>query len=238
MDRSFVLEKLRIKKSLDPDCIGFGVERHRYELQPPIEESKLESLEARYGISLPGSYRRFLLTIGNGGAGPGYGLYSLEGALCGTPDKAYGYPGSEAGEEIRKPFIRPDQILKEDEHDDQGMLTLCQHGCAHDDFLVLNSAERGFVWTYIEWAGHHVPLLKRMPSFLQLNDVPIKDRPQAERKLINTLLSATNDRKMNFSDWYGDWLEKPPYILPNARKQTRNDNRRFTVRKDGTLDYT
>ena len=86
MNKDFVLEKLAKKRELDPDCIGFGVKKHRYELQPPIEESRLVKLERKYGISLPEEYRHFVLEIGNGGAGPSYGLYSIEGALTGVAD--------------------------------------------------------------------------------------------------------------------------------------------------------
>lgn len=228
MDKNFVIEKLERKRELDPDCIGFGVERHCYKLQPPIEESKLEKLEQRYGITLPEDYRKFILTVGNGGAGPSYGLYSIESALTGKADKTYNYPGAEVGDEIKKPFIRPDEIDDADDEypDDYGMLILCQHGCANDDFLIINGSERGFVWELIEWVGHHVPLLKEMPDLTYINDLPEEKRPEAEKGWVGKLLSAKKEEKMMFSDWYADWLEKPPHILPGAKKKHADKKRK------------
>lgn len=52
----------------------FGSENHEYRLGPPMTEAAIRDGEAHYGIELPVSYREFLLRIGNGGAGPGYGL--------------------------------------------------------------------------------------------------------------------------------------------------------------------
>ncbi|MFT7150891.1 MAG: hypothetical protein ACI82Q_002766, partial [Nonlabens sp.] len=169
MDRSFVLEKLEKlekKKELDPECLGFGAKNHGYDLLPPIGKVELEKLEKKYGVSFPTDYKHFILEIGNGGAGPSYGLYSVESALTGEPDKTYSHPGSDVGEEIKHAFIRPDEAEESaQEHlDECGTLILCQHGCANDDFLIVNGAERGFVWEYIEWVGHHVPLLKSMPD--------------------------------------------------------------------------
>jgi hypothetical protein len=228
MDKSFVLEKLEKKRELDPDCIGFGVERHCYKLQPPIEESRLVALEKKYGVALPEDYRKFILTVGNGGAGPSYGLYSIEGALTGKADKTYNYPGSGVGDDIKKPFVRPDDVDEDDEEysDDYGMMILCQHGCANDDYLIVNGRESGFVWEFIEWVGHHIPLLKNMPDLTFINDLPQEERPDAEQKWIRTLLSAEKDEKMTFTDWYLDWLEKPPHILPGAKKRQAEKKRK------------
>ncbi len=228
MDKSFVVEKLEKKRELDPDCIEFGVERHCYKLQPPIKESRLAALEKKYELVLPEDYRNFILTVGNGGAGPSYGLYSIEAALTGKADNTYNYPGFEVGDDIKKAFVRPDEVDEDDEEypDDYGMLILCQHGCANDDYLIVNGPESGFVWELIEWVGHHIPLLKNMPDLTYIKDLPPEDRPDAEKQWVSTLLSAKNKEKMTFSDWYVDWLEKPPYILPGARK-----------RKDGASLY-
>jgi len=47
-------------------------------LNPCIDLPKLETFEREHAISLPEGYRRFLLKIGNGGAGPpSYGLEKL-----------------------------------------------------------------------------------------------------------------------------------------------------------------
>lgn len=218
MDREYVLEKLKKKKELDPDCIGFGVEAHNYELNSPISDKKLRELEKKFKISLPEEYRSFLLNVGNGGAGPSYGLYSIEGALTGICPTYNRYPSGKAGIEITKDFIRPDQVKEGEYPDDYGMLILCQHGCALDDFLILNGSERAFVWEYVEWVGHHVPLLKKMPD-ISTNNLPEPVRLAAAERWVTDLLKATNEEKMTFTDWYLNWLDKPPHILPSAKKR-------------------
>ena len=53
------------------------IERHIH-LNPCLGEHEVESFEAQYNISLPEAYRRFLLEVGDGGAGPPYyGLVPL-----------------------------------------------------------------------------------------------------------------------------------------------------------------
>ncbi|MDH2433787.1 SMI1/KNR4 family protein [Pokkaliibacter sp. MBI-7] len=219
MDKNFVLEKLQKKQKLDPGLIGFGVQRHRYELRLPINESRLEKLEEEYGITLPEDYRNFILNISNGGAGPGYGLYSIEEALARN------------GDEIKELFIRPDEINEEqDDHlKECGMLILCQHGCANDDFLILNGTERGFVWEYIDWVGHHIPLSKNMPKLSSLNNLPQEEHPEAKKKWVSSLFLVKNDQKMTFSDWYIDWLEQPPRLFRGTEE--KKDKKRSWLTK-------
>jgi len=223
MDREFVLEKLAKKKELDPDLLGFGIARHNYELQPPIKESKLIKLEKEYGISIPEDYRNFLLKVGNGGAGPSYGLYSIEASLTGKKDTTYEYSSGGVDKSIREDFIRPDYSNEEYDDDFIGenydLFMLCQHGCANDDFLVINGKDRGFVWEMTE--GGLIPLLKDIPDTKYLNQFSDKEREVEELKWMNSLCAAKPNEQMTFTDWYTDWLEKSPFILPNAKKRKR-----------------
>ncbi|MCE9546246.1 MAG: SMI1/KNR4 family protein [Planctomycetia bacterium] len=52
----------------------FGAFTHQYQLGPRMSERDVAAAEAKYGITLPDDYRIFLIELGNGGAGPGYGL--------------------------------------------------------------------------------------------------------------------------------------------------------------------
>lgn len=62
----------------DSDFSRFGADDHKYQLGPPISEETIAAFESRFGVSLPEGYRNFLLWMGNGGAGPFYGLYPLK----------------------------------------------------------------------------------------------------------------------------------------------------------------
>lgn len=55
----------------------FGAESHRFELNPPLSESAIVEFETTHGIRLPEDYRGFLRYLGNGGAGPFYGVFKL-----------------------------------------------------------------------------------------------------------------------------------------------------------------
>src|SRR5436190_3748213 len=73
-----LLAAARLAPSLDR---VFGAATHGFCLHPPCSEAEIEAVEARAGIRLPEDYRRFLLGAGNGGAGPGYGMMTLQRSL-------------------------------------------------------------------------------------------------------------------------------------------------------------
>jgi hypothetical protein len=69
-----VLRDLAALRVSDPDCKRFGARAHRYRLNAVLGEADLAAVEARHRIALPADFRLFLGRVGNGGAGPGYGL--------------------------------------------------------------------------------------------------------------------------------------------------------------------
>lgn len=73
-----VLERAR---HIDQKCLLFGASKHQYRLNPPVNESTVRAVETRYGIQFPEDYFRFITGIANGGAGPDYGIMSLEDSL-------------------------------------------------------------------------------------------------------------------------------------------------------------
>jgi hypothetical protein len=71
----------------DPERRLFGSQLHNYELLPCLTESELDALESSYGIEVPPEYRVFVSGIGNGGAGPGYGLQPLRLPIAPAPPR-------------------------------------------------------------------------------------------------------------------------------------------------------
>jgi len=61
----------------DWDSFDSGGASHRYKLHAPLSEPTLKAFESEWKVELPAAYRDFLANVGNGGAGPGYGLFSL-----------------------------------------------------------------------------------------------------------------------------------------------------------------
>ena len=73
-DYAEIAEQLQLRKSKSK---VFGSDAHHFKLNPPLPENEIAQFETRHNIRLPQDYRGFLLHLGNGGAGPAYGLFKL-----------------------------------------------------------------------------------------------------------------------------------------------------------------
>jgi hypothetical protein len=81
MQIGLILEQLDEMRRLDANRCKFGASDHRYALAPPVEPELLRLVETTLGSTLPADYRRFLTALGDGGAGPYYGILSLEESI-------------------------------------------------------------------------------------------------------------------------------------------------------------
>lgn len=121
-----------LKKSVDAAGLDFGA---------CPTESEILAFEVRNGIRLPTNLRRFLLEVGNGGPGPGYGLEPLD--LGASIDSlAFEFP-------LREAWIwdgDPDADDNEIERCFRGSLKLGTEGCGMDWHLIITGSERGRVW--------------------------------------------------------------------------------------------
>jgi len=179
-DYSRIIEKLNKLKSLDSRFKTFGAKRHKYLLNNCLTEEYIRNFEENHKISLPEEYRNFLKRVGNGGAGPSYGLLPLErfyylGELAIRLYKNYNKEGFTLSEIdpnfLSKPFPytsdwenmiddEADILDSKDEnintfnYDIQGTIALCDHGCGLFNILVVSGAERGKVWFEFRIEGH------------------------------------------------------------------------------------
>jgi hypothetical protein len=55
----------------------FGSQSHSFRLHPTLSLDEVRAFETKHRIVLPSDYREFLMYVGNGGAGPYYGLFKL-----------------------------------------------------------------------------------------------------------------------------------------------------------------
>ena len=125
----------------DPDLSRFGAYEHKYQLNPPASAEAVAAFEARFHVSLPEGYRSFLLWMGNGGAGPFYGLYRLGEA---EPGQLPDYSGG-------------------------AVLPLGTQGCTLMTGLVLDGPDRGRV-IYYDTDECGPPTVMREPDFLAWYD--------------------------------------------------------------------
>ena len=144
----------------------FGIESHNFQLFAPLSMEKVTKFENKYRIVLPPEYRAFITQIGNGGAGPAYGLFPLDKALkcrisetpeTKVPDDILEKPfahtqayNPDEDEELSELFERADRgEISEEELDllllyqTSGTLTLCHEGCGYLHRLIVNGPARG-----------------------------------------------------------------------------------------------
>jgi hypothetical protein len=158
------LERIKTKlaelKKADTKHEVFGSSRHRYKLNPAPTENELKGFESQYGIRLPEGYRNFLLYMGNGGAGPYYGLEELESGLYDDLDHKNDKDLLNPSEEFPH---REAWSLDLPENDDDGAyrereevyfekrwmngaLRICNYGCGIYINLVVKGPEHGNIW--------------------------------------------------------------------------------------------
>ena len=155
-----ISQKLKELKRKDPVFQVFGAATHRYMNKGRLYEEEVRSFERSYNIHLPAEYREFLLQIGNGGAGPYYGLESLEDGLfkdldyrrkAGLINPALEFPFSEAWNLEYWNIEDPQKAAAtEEEYYDSkwanGLLRISNFGCGVSMNIVVNGKEYGNIW--------------------------------------------------------------------------------------------
>lgn len=169
MSESFPLAELREllnkAKEMDANFKQFGADAHKYQWNPPASLEEVEDFEQKIGVRLPEEYRSFLLLAGNGGAGPYYGLFSLQKVLywlesdIDPKKEAVLYPGIEIPQEEYEEEYECDQILDEEEQENdrepeteswlQGCIPIGSQGDSYFMYLLVSGPNRGRV-VYVE----------------------------------------------------------------------------------------
>lgn len=145
----------------------FGSQKHGYKLNPTVTREEVRLFEERWHLTLPEEYVFFLTKVGNGGAGPYYGLYCLE-ELARYNEYLGGY--DDRDKDALPPFIdrnmSPADWARameemEDMNDDNeydarmkqvcsGLLVIGTQGCTYDNLLMWKGSESGKI-VYIDW---------------------------------------------------------------------------------------
>ena len=210
--------KLAGLAAADPDLKLFGAGKHKYLLGPTLTEGEVKSIESRYGMKLPDDYRHFLLEMGDGGAGPYYGVQPLADAIkySGTADNPFilskRFP-------LNKPLLLFDECVGEGTWDDyysrietdekyydkvqrcisrfnkpyytQGTLYLCDYGDAIAFHLVVTGRERGNIW--------------------------IEDRAGDFGGIFPLSPEGKGETRTTFLTWYKNWLDR---VLQKGEEST------------------
>lgn len=149
----------------------FGANKHQYCCNPPIVEEMLQKLEEDFHIILSKEYRNFLKFIGNGGAGPYYGLYPIEKAfdynkefLC-MPCLLKPNMTEKQWQELLEEY----QINEEDDEWEKiysGILPIGTQGCTYEMGLILTGEYRGRI-VYFDYDYENIPFFVEENDFLK-----------------------------------------------------------------------
>lgn len=185
-------------------AMTFGSGAHGFQMNPVLSESEVSAFERDHKIVLPSDYRQFVTGVGNGGAGPFYGVFPL-GVMDDNFDQRPwqehdGFVGS-----LSEPFRFQEEwndlsgypeanLMKRDEteYDRQieqfegrywsselmnGAFPICHEGCALRIWLLVTGEQAGKLW---------------------------EDRRSEYKGLRPVLLAGS---AATFSEWYSDWLD-------------------------------
>ncbi len=169
-----VEEILAQAQHMDSKYEMFGVSAHQYKLHPPVDMAFVREMEERYHFRLPEDYVQFITEVGDGGAGPDYGLVtfgnflrraespgaekfreayrcSLANAFLLLPMKPEDleYSGFSKEAYKRNPekyFIEVAESYKYSLCDTDGYFKLGTHGCQWDFGLVTAGERRGQIF--------------------------------------------------------------------------------------------
>ena len=175
------LRKL-VKKasSFDPSCNVFGASKHKYQLNPVISLEEVKAYEQRHKIKLPSEYVFFITQVGNGGAGPYYGIYPLK-----TKEECYVTAGTPfissklTDQQWKEKWELFEQKCQEDEDDlddlyDQIEKETCQgtygigtQGCTYENLAIAQGEEENRIfYVNISWNSEYLPYDTEM-NFLE-----------------------------------------------------------------------
>jgi hypothetical protein len=153
-----ILDALSALRLADPARRVFGAATHMYVLNPVVTNERIQQFQDEQQIVLPEDYAVFLTEIGNGGAGPCYGLLPLgdfEHNSVGV--LSLPFPHLAHWNVTPSEFESQKQLGTQSlpEHFDDwyfsgqfinGAIPICHEGCGYYDLLVVTGDNAGTMW--------------------------------------------------------------------------------------------
>ena len=139
--------KIETLREMDKNFEIFGSIKHKYKLNPCKTEKEILEFEKKYKISLPEDYKNFLIYIGNGGAGPSYGMLRLEDFFDKDTAVSDNFLVTDFKYSPDSPYLEQ-SCENTDNYSDEtaGSMIICHHGCGILNLLIISGTERGKIW--------------------------------------------------------------------------------------------
>ena len=234
--------KLEELKRLDKRLEIFGASSHKYEFNEPLSMEELNQFEAKYKVTLPKDYKAFLNEVGNGGAGPYYGVYPLKEDLGDVENKfellQFDFPHKEEWNLSDKIFTKFDEITGDDYEEEDGnfdeeiadffsnifwsnyykdeltygSIYISNYGCGLRFLFIISGEEKGKIW----FDGR----ADRGGIYPEIDD---------------------KENHLDFSDWYIDWLNESILKIKELENWTKIKFEEFKKKEkfiaDSRLSY-
>jgi SMI1 / KNR4 family (SUKH-1) len=206
------VEKLRNKLfkliDLDKGFEVFGSESHQYKLNPCLKEAEIQEFESSFHVKLPNQFRKFVLEIGNGTAGPGYGFLGLNidnlMELKSSESDFFAQAFCLQGEWNDLDLLNETNGSKASTYFDQkfiqGSIAIAEYGCGIQARLVITGEERGNIWIDDRTnEGGIYPLTSHCAAFFH-------DDPEMDTYMYESV--EETKEALSFYEWYENWLNR------------------------------
>jgi hypothetical protein len=147
----------KLQATRDRRCTPFGSDSHGMICRAPLSVHEVGKIEELYQVTLPAEYRAFITCIGDGGAGPAYGMHSLWKAsvlarvyaadqFLTTPfPHVVAYNAADIGE-ADLDELPDDQFQRQLAFEATGTIALCDEGCGYQHLLIVSGPAKGTIW--------------------------------------------------------------------------------------------
>ncbi|GGN45412.1 hypothetical protein GCM10011578_097310 [Streptomyces fuscichromogenes] len=204
--------------------VVFGANGHHFRLEQVLSPKELAELEAQIGVRLPEEYRTFLLQVGAGGAGPAYGVFSVQ-----LKDGRWQWAGDGADLADASRLAEPFPVAGPDPTIVEALLKRCPQEEDFDDIEDFDTAYEAWdgQWLEVMWnpqrtvggiALCHLGCARR--QWLVVSG-PEQGRIWSDDRVdevdLAPLLDA-DDQPVTFARWYLDWLD-------HAEQQTHSQQK-------------
>ena len=189
-----IKEKLEALRRLDKGCAVFGASQHRYQFGPTLRDFSIAGLENKHDLTLSEEYKTILQHLGDGGAGPGYGLQSISMKHIHPP-----YVGHQ---HLLRNWDDPKVIDIEmiDSEEISGYIKLFDFGCGMETCLIVKGEnvgdliffdcddrfqveEQSLLEIYSSWLDSNLAILRRVEE--KLHRLPLQEVVDSEWELKN-----------------------------------------------------
>jgi hypothetical protein len=212
LDRQSVIGALTTLAASDAKLKVFGSIGHHYALNAPLSAEVIAAFEDRYSIDLPADYRQFITTIGNGGAGPAYGLFKFgehdsnytfvdwgHGYLVGDFAKPFRF--NEAWNHTPEFWSHRPEIKEDTPEEEEDRLWAEWDKLAEAEYWNPSVMDGAIPICHLGCAYRQWLVVNGPQRGLVWSDDRADDRG------LSPLLDSSG-KQMTFSDWYLRWLEE------------------------------